>query len=827
MQLFLYALILHMKGKMDMAIKKSELYSSLWESCDKLRGGMDASLYKDYILTLLFVKYVTDKFKGNKFGDIIVPEGGSFDDMVDAKNKSNIGEELDKVVSKLAEANNLKGVIDVAQFNDEEKIGKGQEMVDKLTELIGIFQNPKLDFKNNRAGGDDILGDAYEYLMQNFASESGKSKGQFYTPAEVSRIMAKVIGIGNAHSSSQTLYDPACGSGSLLIRAADEAPVNITIYGQEKDVPTAGLAKMNLVIHNKGTGKIARENTLAHPFFKEDEESSNMLKRFDYVVANPPFSLKAWGLGFNPSSDIYGRFTDYGIPPEKNGDYAWLLHLIKSMKSNGKGAIILPHGVLFRGNVEATIRKSIIDRGYIKGIIGLPANLFFGTGIPACIIVLDKENADARKGIFMIDASKGFAKDGNKNRLREQDIHKIVDVFTKQLEIPKYSRLVPYDEIKIDNDYNLNIPRYIDSSELEDLQNIEAHLKGGIPAEDIEKLEKYWAVYPSLKAVLFSESGRPGFLKLNIDKDDIRRSIFEHEEFINYGKAVHSAANKWIASNREKLNNLKIGDKPKQLINDISEEILEVFSEVSLIDKYDVYQHLLTYWGDTMQDDVYAICYDGWESGGEVEIEYTNPKKGKPKEKSFEGRIIPKTLIIGKYFKAEQTAIDELEARKDESVRNYEEIFEEHSGEEGLLSEVIVDGKIKAADLKARIKELKKDKSGEEELVVLQQYEKLLDEEAGYNKKIKEARETLDIKVKEKYKVLSVEEIKHIVVDLKWNKSIFEGVEAIYYAVSHNLTSRIVELTERYETTLLEYNDEVEELEARVKSHLERMGFVW
>ncbi len=561
--------------------------------------------------------------------------------MVAIKNNPNIGEKMDIIISKLAEANKLKGVIDVAQFNDEEKIGKGKDMIDKLTQLIGIFQNPKLDFKKNRAGGDDILGDAYEYLMQNFASESGKSKGQFYTPAEVSRVMAKVIGIANAISSSQTLYDPACGSGSLLIRAADEAPVDITIYGQEKDVPTAGLAKMNLVLHNKATGTIARENTLAHPMFKEGDQDSNMLKRFDYVVANPPFSLKAWTLGFNPSDDLFGRFKDYGLPPEKNGDFAWLLHLIKSMKSTGKGAIILPHGVLFRGNAEAVIRKNIIDRGYIKGIIGLPANLFYGTGIPACIIVLDKENAESRKGIFMIDASKGFVKDGNKNRLREQDIHKIVDVFLKQLEILKYSRLVPNAEIKIDNDYNLNIPRYIDSSEPEDIQSIEAHLEGGIPATDIDKLEKYWSVYPSLKSTLFTNSERDGFLKLNVLKEEIRDTIFNHEEFINHGKTVRLAANKWIDLNKGKLYDLKNGDNPKQLINEISEEVLKIFSEVSLVDRYDVYQQLLTYWTDTMQDDVYAICYDGWEAGREIEIEYTTPKKGDPKEKGFEGRIIP------------------------------------------------------------------------------------------------------------------------------------------------------------------------------------------
>jgi type I restriction enzyme M protein len=810
-----------------MAIKKSQLYSSLWESCDKLRGGMDASLYKDYILTLLFVKYVTDRYKGDRFAEIIVPEGGSFDDMIAIKNDANIGEKMDVIVSKLAEANNLKGVIDVAQFNDEEKIGKGKEMVDKLTELIGIFQNSKLDFKQNRAGGDDILGDAYEYLMQNFATESGKSKGQFYTPAEVSRVIAQVIGIKQATSSSQTLYDPACGSGSLLIRAADEAPVNVTIYGQEKDVPTAGLAKMNLVLHNKASGAIARENTLAHPHFKDGDKDSSVIKRFDFCVANPPFSLKAWGLGFDAANDQYERFKGYGVPPEKNGDYAWLLHLIKSMKSNGKGAIILPHGVLFRGNAESVIRKNIIDRGYIKGIIGLPSNLFYGTGIPACIIVLDKENADTRKGIFMIDASNDFIKDGNKNRLREQDIHKIVDVFNKQLEIPKYSRMVPSDEIKVDNDYNLNLPRYIDSSESEDIQNIDAHLKGGIPITDVDHLEKYWTVYPSLRDVLFSRGDSDRVLKLNILKDSISKTIFAHHEFNSHAKAVYAAFEKWENNNKNKLLNLKNGDSPKQLITQVSEDILETFASVSLINKYDVYQYLLTYWLNTMQDDVYSICYDGWQAGKEIEREYTTPKKGEPKEKGFEGRLIPKALIIKEYFKDEQATIERFEAERNEIIREQEELLEEHSGEEGLLSQVVEDGKIKVGELKDRIRVLKRDKSGEDELTVLESYSKLLDNEATFNKTIKVAKESLDAVVKARYKTLTESEIKHLIVDLKWSYAIFDGIDTIYSSVSHHLANRITELVERYETTLSEYENQVADFEERVKSHLERMGFVW
>jgi type I restriction enzyme M protein len=516
-----------------MPIKKSELYSSLWASCDELRGGMDASQYKDYVLVLLFVKYVSDKYGGNGSALIEVPSGGSFRDMVALKGDKEIGDKINKIIAKLAEANDLKGVIDVADFNNPDKLGRGKEMVDRLSNLVAIFENPGLDFSKNRAEGDDILGDAYEYLMRNFATESGKSKGQFYTPAEVSRIMAKVIGINQARSQSQTIYDPTCGSGSLLLKAADEAPRGVTIYGQEKDNATAALAKMNMILHDNPTAEIWQDNTLSSPHFKNPDGS---LKTFDFAVANPPFSDKAWSNGIDPYHDEYNRFAD-GIPPKKNGDYAFLQHLIRSLKSTGKGAIILPHGVLFRGNVEGQIRKNLVRKGYIKGIIGLPPNLFYGTGIPACIIVIDKENAQGRTGIFMIDASKGFIKDGNKNRLRHQDIHKIVDVFNRQLELPKYSRMVDLTEIEA-NEFNLNIPRYIDSSEPEDLQDIEAHLLGGIPNRDLDDLGEYWEVFPCLREQLFTPNERPGYSELRVPVNEIKATIFNHPEFIAYTQDV-------------------------------------------------------------------------------------------------------------------------------------------------------------------------------------------------------------------------------------------------------------------------------------------------
>ncbi|TAE04887.1 MAG: type I restriction-modification system subunit M, partial [Bacteroidetes bacterium] len=471
-----------------MAIKKSELYSSLWAGCDALRGGMEPSEYKNYVLVLLFIKYVSDKYANHKNALITIPEGGGFEDMRRLKGKADIAEKIDVAIGALAKENDLAGVIDVFSFQDEEKVGKGKERVDRLTELISIFENPALDFSKNRAEGDDILGDAYEYLMRHFASASGKSKGEFYTPSEVSRVMAKVIGVQKNAEGVQTVYDPTCGSGSLLLKVAEEIESNVNLYGQEKTIATAALARMNMILHNNPEAVIAKgHSTLAEPYFMDRE--TGYLKTFDFVVANPPFSLKNWADGVHTEHDVFGRFRTGLVPPAKNGDYAFLLHIIKSLKDTGKGAVILPHGVLFRGNVEADIRKDLVKRGYIKGIIGLPANLFYGTGIPACILVLDMAHT-REEGIFMVDASKGFLKDGNKNRLREQDIHKIVDVFTKQIEIPKYSRLVSYEEISDSkNDFNLNIPRYIDNQEAEDIQDITAHLQGGIPQRDIDALQ--------------------------------------------------------------------------------------------------------------------------------------------------------------------------------------------------------------------------------------------------------------------------------------------------------------------------------------------------
>ncbi len=812
-----------------MAIKKSELYSSLWASCDELRGGMDASQYKDYVLVMLFIKYISDKYAGMPYAPITVPEGASFADMVKLKGTPTIGDDINKkIIGKIAEANKSLGTIDV-DFNNNEKLGNGKEMVTRLTNLIAIFENPALDFSKNKAEGDDILGDAYEYLMRHFATESGKSKGQFYTPAEVSRIMAKILGINSKNSRTDTtVYDPTCGSGSLLLKVAAEAEKDISIYGQEKDVSTAALARMNMVLHNSPTAIIRcnGNSTLADPLFKDGE----LMKTFDYVVANPPFSYASWTTGVDAAKDPHGRFKDYGIPPEKNGDYAFLLHIVRSLKSKGKGAVILPHGVLFRGGAEGEIRKNLIRRGYIKGIIGLPANLFYGTGIPACLIVIDKENADNRKAVFMIDASKGYVKDGNKNRLREQDIHKITDAFNKQDEIEKYSRIVPITEIE-QKEYNLNIPRYIDGQEPEDIHDIAAHLMGGIPDADIEALHHYWDVYPELKQVLF-EPARKGYSNLRIPKEDIKATIFAHPEFKAYSETVTTVYDKWQRKNEPLCKAINSSTKPKQFIADLSEDLLQAFGSLHLIDSYDVYQHLMTYWNETMQDDVYVVVSDGWKTGGEVYRiqKHTKDKEGKTKSKDVEGmegiesKLLKPAHLIARYFAAERAAIEVLEAERDSTRAQMEEMEEEHGGE-GCLMEDAKNDKDKLTPLSVRA--WLKNVTNKDAIKVMKAYLALADVEAAANRQIKDQHKLLEQLVWNKYSQLTEEEIKTLVVTDKWMHTIADAVQAEMQRISQRLTQRIKELAERYDTPMPAMLQEVGVLESKVNAHLQKMGYSW
>ena len=825
-----------------MAIKKSDLYSSLWASCDELRGGMDASQYKDYVLFMLFIKYITDKY-GNSSDfapPVTIPNGASFVDMVALKGKSDVGDKINtQIIQPLIDANARLARSDFPDFNDPNKLGEGQAMVDRLTNLISIFQKPELDFSQNRAEHDDILGDAYEYLMRHFATESGKSKGQFYTPAEVSRVIAKVIGIAPENTkAATTAYDPTCGSGSLLLKIAAQAGKHITLEGQEKDVTTAGLARMNMILHDFPTANILSGNTIAAPKFKDGEQ----LRTYDYVVANPPFSDKTWTTGITPSRDPYQRFT-WGEPPARQGDYSYLLHIIRSMKSTGKAACILPHGVLFRGNAEGIIRRKLVESGYLKGVIGLPANLFYGTGIPACILVLDKENAPGRKGIFMIDASKGFIKQGAKNRLREQDVHKIVDVFTKQADFPGFARMVRFDQIADPkNDFNLNLPRYIDSSEPEDIQDIDGHLRGGIPDRDIDALERYWKVLPSVRATLFESAGRPGFVRLRLPLPQVKPAIFGHDEFTTFNKKATQLFGAWRNTSTPKLTGFDKDAHPKALIEDLSEDLLATFRKSALLDAYDIYQHLMDYWSQTMQDDAYLISADGWAKGAQPrEIKQVKNKDNKlvwPEDhdylkgkRRFKSDLVPAPLLVAKYFVKERDIIAKLDDALATIEQTLIEMMEENSGEEGLLADVIEgEGdkqKIAAKAVKARLKEIGQDPLYEDERKVLTVYAALLEKQTETKAKRKTAQEDLDQKIDAKYPKLTEAEIKTLVVDDKWMPHLSAAVQGELDRVSRTLTGRIRELAERYATPLPKITIEVTTLSARVDAHLKEMGATW
>ncbi|MCG9081277.1 type I restriction-modification system subunit M [Laribacter hongkongensis] len=805
-----------------MAIKKSDLYSSLWASCDELRGGMDASQYKDYVLFMLFIKYISDKYAdSDDFAPpVVIPKGASFKDMIALKGKSDIGDKINtQIIQPLIDANARLARSDFPDFNDPNKLGEGSAMVERLSNLVSIFQKPELNFAQNRAEHDDILGDAYEYLMRHFAQDSGKSKGQFYTPSEVSRVIAKVIGIGPHNTTARTMaYDPTCGSGSLLLKVAAEAGNKITLEGQEKDVTTAGLARMNMILHDFPTATILSGNTLAAPKFKDGEQ----LRTYDYVVANPPFSDKGWSTGLTPEDDLYQRFG-WGVPPAKQGDYAYLLHIIRSMKANGKAACILPHGVLFRGNAEAVIRQQLVRSGILKGIIGLPANLFYGTGIPACILVLDKENAAARKGVFMIDAAKSYIKDGNKNRLREQDIHKIVDTFTRQIDSPRYARMVSFAEIaNARNDFNLNLPRYIDSSEAEDLQDIDAHLNGGIPERDIDAFAADWQQMPGLRAALFESAGRPGYARLKVPMGEIKAAILGHSEFIAFTDKVNTLFDKWREAITPRLTGFGQDDHPKALIGTVSETLLATFQAAPLLDPYDVYQHLMDYWAETMQDDAYLIAADGWVAKP-VRIVETD-KKGKRKDKGWACDLIPKPYLVARYFAKEQAALDAKQTELEAVVGQIAELEEEHGGEDAAFAGF---DKINAAQVKDRIKEIGNDPEARDELAVLKQWLKLSEQESKLKKAVKELDAQLDQLAHDHYAKLSMAEIKILVVDDKWLSRLTADLQGELDRVGQTLTGRIRELAERYATPLPRLVDEVAVLSAKVEEHLKRMGATW
>ena len=802
-----------------MAIKKSQLYSALWDGCDELRGGMDASQYKDYVLVVLFVKYISDKAKKDTDMLISVPEGCSFDDMVALKGKTNIGEEMNKILEKLAEANGLTGVITNADFSDENKLGKGKDLVETVSKLIAVFQREELDFSNNRAADDDLIGDAYEYLMKNFASESGKSKGQFYTPAEVSRIMAKVIGIGKDERQMISIYDPTCGSGSLLLRAKAEAKHNVSIDGQEKDLATIGMARMSMIIHGVDDAELRHGDTLNDPLHKENDTT---LQTFDYVVANPPFSMKGWRKSAK-EQDIFGRWG-FGegfapVPPPGCGDYAFLLHIVKSLKSQGHAACILPHGVLFRGGAEAEIRKFLVKKRWISGIIGLPSNLFYGTGIPACIIIIDKEHAAGSKGIFMIDAKEGFQKDGAKNRLREQDLKLIVDTWEGHKDVPHYAKFVPFSEIE-KNEYNLNIPRYVIPEDKEILQDIYAHIHGGLPAHDVEEVfASLWEACPSLKEALFRKEAN-GYYSLVPSADGVSEAVNADDSYQKQNALYAQVINAWCKNvEPDMMESVKEECEPKALIERWSGKLLDAArADLRLVDPYNVYEILMNYWAEAMQDDCYMVSRDGWK------INLRETKK-KSTFEDMECDLLPVNVVVRKFYGKEAAEIATKRAELDEVNANLESIPEENPDafDEGLYEML---EKVNEANVKKAVASQKKGTVDADKatLKIWADYLERCSEKKGITKELSSLVDNLTTQVRVKYDSLSADEIRNLVIDDKWLYEFRGRSEAEIKRVCESISNSVNVLNERYAKPLPAINADIERLSVEVEGYLNAVG---
>ncbi|GAA9936301.1 type I restriction-modification system subunit M [Helicobacter pylori] len=821
-----------------MAIKKSELYSSLWAGADSLRGGMDASEYKNYVLNLLFLKYISDKArndaKNNTYSKIEVPQGCFYEDILALEGDKEIGDKLNKIIAEIAERNDLEGVIDSVDFNDNTKLGEGKAMIDTLSNLVKIFAD--LNLGTHGALDDDLLGDAYEYLMHHFASESGKSKGQFYTPSEVSLLLSLLLGIDENTKQYKSIYDPTCGSGSLLLKASSLAGKNgLTIYGQEKDISTTALCRMNMILHNSADADIAKggSSTLSNPDLFNNK--NGMLKTFDYVVANPPFSLKNWtdGLSIDPKSkqvinDRFNRFED-GTPPEKNGDFAFLLHIIKSLKDTGKGAVILPHGVLFRGNAEGAIRKNLLTKGYIKGVIGLAPNLFYGTSIPACVIVLDKENARARKGVFMIDASKDFKKDGNKNRLREQDVQKMIDTFNALKEIPYYSKMVSLEEISA-NDYNLNIARYIAAkpeSEKDLFALINSHKASYLPKNEIKAYAPYFQVFKELKNTLFKKSDKEGYYALKTECENIKDLITQSSEFQAFHASVLNAFDRLNLF--ETFDHLKPGFNPKTTIESVCSKVLKEFEKVEILDKYGVYQIFKDYYNEVLQDDWFLLSFNGFRSA--KELRELTPLKDKNKKANYleepdfviqktyyKSDLIPKNLIKQRFFEKEAKELEELENALNEKEADFEEFIEEHSSEEGLFYEL----KINESVLKKELKNA----TDLEDKEILKTALELLEAKNKALKMKNKAHEELELKAFHQYKNLKLDEIKDLIIQDKWLKSLKNALENKILKRINAFTSALNKIISNYSNSLLELDKEVKESESKVLEHLKDLGLM-
>lgn len=835
-------------------MNKQQLANKIWESANKMRSKIEANEYKDYILGFIFYKYLSDQevkfLKEKEFTDDDIKELVeddletleyvqrnigyfiSYDNLFSTWismgrdfDVSNVRDAL-SAFSRLIYPTHKKvfdKVFDTLQTGLSKLGDSSNAQTKAISGLLQLIKDIPMDGKQDY----DVLGFIYEYLISQFAANAGKKAGEFYTPHEVSVLMSEIVADHLKGKNEIKIYDPTSGSGSLLINIGKSVSKymsegnNIKYYAQELKENTYNLTRMNLVMRGIKPDNIVTRNgdTLEEdwPFFDENDPVNTYNPLYvDAVVSNPPYS-QAW----DPSNKEHDpRYSRFGLAPKGKADYAFLLHDLFHIKPDGIMTIVLPHGVLFRGGEEGEIRKNLIENNHIDTIIGLPANIFFGTGIPTIIMVLKqkRENTDT----LIIDASKGFIKEGKNNKLRASDIKKIADTVIKRESIDKFSRVVTREEIR-SNNYNLNIPRYVDSSEAAESWDIYASMYGGIPVSEIDELNNYWEAFPTLKNALFTDSNIP---YVDVAVEDIKQTIKNHRDVIKFEEAFTDAFSnfhsylktEWI----ENMADVEVGKSE----NKVSEDIFNRLKNIPLIDKYEAYQLLDNEWGKIAVD-LEIIQSEGFSATKKVDPNLIIKKKdGKEQEvqDGYIGHVIPFDLVQSEILFNQYTSLKEKENRLSEIPSLYEEIIDSLTEEE-KETEILNDNNdaFVGKEVTKKLKELKKEAKTEEVkefISKLESYEQLAKEEKELKKQIKQETAELHMLTKETIESLS-DEMVYELLDKKWIGNLIESINNLPDTIINNLVAKIQVLQAKYATTYFEVESEIKKTEKILSSMID------
>lgn len=829
-------------------MNKQQLAAKIWESANKMRSKIEANEYKDYILGFIFYKFLSEKevkyLKENDWTDEYLPELTEEDTETLESVQKNLGyfisyenlfstwlekgrdfsvQDVRDALSAFSRLINpthkkvFEGVFDTLQTGLS-KLGDSSASQSKaISDFIHLIKDIPMDGKQDY----DVLGFIYEYLISMFAANAGKKAGEFYTPHEVSMLMSEIVADHLKDRDEIKIYDPTSGSGSLLINIGKSAAKfienenNIKYYAQELKQNTYNLTRMNLVMRGILPDNIVTRNgdTLENdwPYFDENDPIGTYDPLYvDAVVSNPPYS-QAWNPEDKETDPRYARF---GLAPKGKADYAFLLHDLFHIKSDGIMTIVLPHGVLFRGGEEGEIRKNLIEQNHIDAIIGLPANIFFGTGIPTIIMVLKQKRTNT--DVLIVEASKGFIKVGKNNKLRASDIKRIVDVVTKRESVEKFSKVVSRDEIR-NNEYNLNIPRYVDSSEASESWDIYASMFGGIPWSEIDELKEYWHAFPSLKSALF-ENTSSDYCKLTAT--DIKKVIKDHNDIQSFENNYYAAFNgfdQYLYDELiDKMDTLNISKTEAVL----SLNIFERLKNIPLVDKYEAYQLLDDDW-TKLAVDLEMIQTEGFEATKKVDPNMVVKKKdGKEQEvqEGWVGRIIPFDLIQDTLLADDKVALKEKENRLSEIASEYEELFESLTEEE-KEGDYASEGGFVNAEIK---KALKSDSIEPEIKEKLLKAAALNTEEKSLKAAIKKETILLEVKTKDTIEGLSDTQVIEL-LKAKWIQPLIQSLMKLPDRIVNELVSKIETLAKKYETTFAEVETEIADTQAALSAMIDEL----